>query len=164
MSPSIFKHIVTLEGLRDHTLWPNAVMETFWSPLHPPTSVSGPIHFLFLTLFPFVSSVFSAYLSLWPSFPKVWDLCWENEKQTMRSVMNGLRVPWVQYILPLSLCLLPMEAMGSSPVISHFHKYYLRCILYIYYYPSLIHQLTFYDNFSSKLFYLCQNSCFYWLF
>ena len=36
----------------------------------------------------------------------------------MRSVMNGLRVPWAWYTLPLPLPLFSMEVMGSWPIIS----------------------------------------------
>ena len=96
-----------MEGLRDHRLRSDPAIQ-FSLGL-----------FLFLALLLIVSCLFflnSYYFLL--SLKKVWELCWEDERLTKSSIMNGLRVPWAQYTLPFSLPLLPMGVMGNRPVIS----------------------------------------------
>ena len=73
--------------------------------------------FLFLALFLLFHLSFLSHNPLSPSFLKAREPCWEDEKLTKNSIMNGLKVPWAQYTLSLALHLFPMKVRGSEPAI-----------------------------------------------
>ena len=73
---------------------------------------------------PFSSFIFLCFICLfflashYPLLPKVCEPCWEDERLTMSSIMNSLRVSWGQYTLLFSVPLLSLGIMGSRTITS----------------------------------------------